>query len=196
MSTIDIKSAPRPNRVCGSCSLCCKLIGFAEFNKPMGQWCPHCLKGKGCNIYESRPNQCRSFNCEWLTNANIGDEWQPLRSKMIICHVRDGGMGKLAFHVDPGSPLSWRNEPHYSQLKRWARIGIEHNETLTIIIGKRVFLILADEDIDLGICDSDDEISAAIALHARGSQGSVGPSKKNPTWIRIVRRITAITVSG
>jgi hypothetical protein len=159
MSTIDVKSSTAQGRSCGSCALCCKLIGFAEINKPMGQWCPHCLKSNGCSIYNSRPKECRSFNCEWLTNANFGDEWQPMRSKMVICHMRDGETSKLVFHVDPGSPLSWRNEPYYSQLKRLARNGLEHNGIITINIGKRVFVVLPNKDVDLGICNLDDKVS-------------------------------------
>jgi len=64
----------------------------------------------------------------------------------------------LVFHVDPGSPLSWRSEPYYSQLKRLARNGLEHNGILTINVGKRVFVVLSNKDIDLGICDIDDKL--------------------------------------
>lgn len=77
---------------------------------------------------------------------------------MVIRHVRDGGTSKLVFHVDPGSPLSWRNEPYYSQLKRLARNGLEHGGILTINVGKRVFVILSNKDVDLGVCDIDDKI--------------------------------------
>lgn len=158
MSTIDAKSSTARNRSCRSCTLCCKLIDIVALNKPIGQWCPHCLKRKGCSIYDSRPNECRTFNCEWLTNVNFGEEWYPARSKMVIRHVRDGGTSKLVFHVDPGSPLSWRNEPYYSQLKRLARNGLEHGGILTINVGKRVFVILSNKDVDLGVCDIDDKI--------------------------------------
>ena len=142
MSASDDKASTAVGRSCGSCALCCKLIGCIELNKPMGQWCPHCLKSSGCSIYDTRPNECRSFNCEWLTSANFGDEWQPIRSKMVICHMRESGTSKLVFHVDPGSPLSWKNEPYYRQLKRLARNGLEYNGIVTINVGKRVFVVL------------------------------------------------------
>ncbi len=159
MSASDDKASTAVGRSCGSCALCCKLIGCIELNKPMGQWCPHCLKSSGCSIYDTRPNECRSFNCEWLTSANFGDEWQPIRSKMVICHMRESGTSKLVFHVDPGSPLSWKNEPYYRQLKRLARNGLEYNGIVTINVGKRVFVVLPDKDVDLGICDVDDKIA-------------------------------------
>lgn len=146
-------------RACGSCSLCCKLVGIAELNKPMGQWCPHCIKSGGCGIYESRPNECRTFNCEWLTNAQISDDWRPIRSKMVLYHVHDGGMEKLVVHVDPGSPLAWKNEPYYSQLKRWARDLLELNGIVNIYLGKKVIAILPDKDVDLGTFSLGDKIN-------------------------------------
>ena len=160
MTTLDRESMPAVRaRRCGTCALCCKLIGFAEIAKPMGQWCPHCLKTSGCAIYDNRPGECRAFNCLWLSNENFGEEWQPTRSKMVICHVRDGDISKLVFHVDPGSPLAWRNAPYYGQLKRLARNGLEHNGIITVNVAKRVFVIMPDRDIDFGICEVDDKIS-------------------------------------
>jgi hypothetical protein len=147
------------NRVCGACSLCCKLVAFFEINKPMGQWCPHCTKSNGCSIYDTRPNECRSFNCGWLINPEFGDEWQPIRSKIVIRHVRDGDMSILVFHVDAGSPLTWREEPYYSQLKRLARSGLEHNGWVNIFVGKRLIVILPNKDVDCGMWEPSDKIS-------------------------------------
>jgi hypothetical protein len=172
MSAIDDPVSRVPGRNCGSCALCCKLIGFAEINKPRGQWCPHCLKSRGCGIYESRPNECRDFDCLWLTNANFGEEWEPTRSKMVICHMREGDMSKLVFHVDPGSPLAWKSEPYYSQLKRLAGNGLEHNGIITVNVGKRVFVILPNTDVDFGICDVDDKI--ALQKKWNGMEWEVG----------------------
>jgi len=154
---IDLKSPNTQRRSCGSCALCCKLLGLVE-NK-LGQWCPHCLKSGGCSIYDSRPNICRAFNCVWLTDANFGDEWQPTRSKIVICHTLSGDTSHLVFHVDPGWPHSWRNEPYYSQLKRLARNGLEHNGIVTVNVAKRVFVILPNKDVDFGVRSVDDKIS-------------------------------------
>ena len=116
----------------------------------MGQWCPHCLKQGGCSIYDTRPEVCRTFNCEWLINPSIGDEWQPLRSKIFLMHIRDGDMNKLVVHVDSGSPLAWKNEPYYSQLKRWSRELLEIGGLVNIYVGKKVIVVLPDRDVDLG----------------------------------------------
>ncbi|MGA2894952.1 MAG: hypothetical protein ABSE22_18965 [Xanthobacteraceae bacterium] len=158
MPVTDLKSPHTQRRSCGSCALCCKLLGLLDSGK-MGRWCPHCLKSSGCGIYDSRPEVCRTFNCVWLTDAEFGDEWQPTRSKIVICHVRYGETRNLVFHVDPGWPLSWREEPYYSQLKQFARNGLENNGITTVNVGKRVFVILPNKDVNLGICNVDDQIS-------------------------------------
>jgi hypothetical protein len=53
-------------RTCGDCTLCCKVLGVKELEKPTGQYCQHAVKSKGCGIYDSRPETCRSFRCMWL----------------------------------------------------------------------------------------------------------------------------------
>jgi hypothetical protein len=75
-------------RVCGECSLCCKIIAVDVLQKPAGVWCGHCLKTSGCSIYGRRPDECRQFNCGWLVNPEFGDEWYPRRSKMVLTFDR------------------------------------------------------------------------------------------------------------
>ena len=113
------------------------------------------------------PNVCREWNCEWLSNAEVPDEWQPLRSKMVMTYVRDGGADKLVVHVDAGSPLAWRNEPYYSQLKKWAQKLIERGEggMINVYVRNRVIAILPDKDVDLGQLTFGDRIS----LHKKRS---------------------------
>ena len=59
---------PAPGKTCGSCTLCCKVVGIAELKKPADVWCGHCNKAKGCRIYDTRPQVCRKYsteNCEY-----------------------------------------------------------------------------------------------------------------------------------
>ena len=81
---------PAPGRECGTCTLCCKLIAVTALEKPPGTWCPHCVRGKGCGIYETRPAECRTFYCHWMLEKGSYDILQP-----------DGlvseGMGQMRF---------------------------------------------------------------------------------------------------
>ncbi|HEX4826999.1 MAG TPA: hypothetical protein VFV12_02145, partial [Xanthobacteraceae bacterium] len=49
-----------------------------------GQWCRHCKPGRGCRIYDARPQICRQFFCGWMVSATLGPEWKPERSKIIL----------------------------------------------------------------------------------------------------------------
>ena len=70
---------------CGTCTLCCKLVHVYEIDKPMGKWCPHCSLGKGCQIYEARPTECKTWNCLWLQGAFGNDpDLRPDKCKVVV----------------------------------------------------------------------------------------------------------------
>src|SRR5262249_23485954 len=73
-----------PGRSCNACTLCCKLAAVHEISKARMQECPNCTTGVGCKIYETRPNACRQFFCEYRLNPEIGEEWKPNLCNMII----------------------------------------------------------------------------------------------------------------
>lgn len=73
------------SRSCGTCTLCCKVFGVDPLNKPRNTWCEHCDIGKGCRIYEDRPDECRSFECLWLQGPDIiPEEMAPVHTKVIL----------------------------------------------------------------------------------------------------------------
>lgn len=74
---------------CGSCTLCCKLTSVPEFNKPPGEWCRHCKPGRGCTIYDDRPESCRNFRCVWLTGG-LPDDLRPDKCKVIFERLPSG----------------------------------------------------------------------------------------------------------
>lgn len=148
-----------PGRACGSCSLCCKTVGVEELNKPIGVWCRHCVKGKGCGIYETRPPSCRAFICQWMLSEGLGPEWKPDRAKLALLKS-DGGRHLTAF-VDPGFPTAWRRSPYYENLKAWAVQGARNPSDLHLVdvmVGPRCTVILPDRDIDIGELGADEAI--------------------------------------
>lgn len=56
-----------PGRDCGTCHACCisLTIDDPELSKVQGYRCKNLSESKGCTIYETRPETCRSFNCGW-----------------------------------------------------------------------------------------------------------------------------------
>lgn len=70
-------------RTCGGCTACCKTHKIPEIFKPARTWCVECQIGKGCAIYEARPDPCRTFRCQWLLGGGT-DADRPDRSKLVV----------------------------------------------------------------------------------------------------------------
>jgi len=160
-------AAAATGRECGKCSLCCKVLVIGELNKPPGTWCSHCRPGKvGCAIYDQRPSECASFNCLWLTSAELDAAWQPLTAKIVV-HLENAG-NRVAVRVDPAFPMRWRDEPYYGRLKQWARYGVDHRSQVVVYVGKNVTVVLPNKDIDLGRIEAGDYI---MVQELRGPTG-------------------------
>ncbi|MBV2184657.1 MAG: hypothetical protein KUL88_08990 [Rhizobium sp.] len=112
----DISVQPLPGRSCGSCTLCCGLPDIDELDKPANSVCRHCILDRGCTAYEERPATCRDFLCAWMSDGNLGPEWDP-----TVCHMMVYSQGpQFTVLVDPRYPDAWRQEPHFGQLTRRA----------------------------------------------------------------------------
>jgi Fe-S-cluster containining protein len=132
------------------------VLEISELAKPKGVWCKHCSTRQRCDIYDTRPKECRTFYCGWLTDPKLGDEWKPSRSKIIIVPESDGN--RIAAHVHPSRPDAWRKEPFYSTLKDWAIAAAPHRGQVAAVIGRRTLMILPDRDVDLGDVRDDELI--------------------------------------
>jgi len=156
MDRIPGPTKPLAGRSCGGCTLCCKVMGVPEVNKPRGAWCVHCERGSGCRIYADRPGGCRSFLCGWLTNPRFGPEWKPDRSKIVITVDRDGN--GLNFQCDPGFPEAWRKEPYYTQIRSLAAIAAKHDGMISVHSGQNLIVVSFAGEFPLGQVDDNDEI--------------------------------------
>ena len=155
-------SSPQPStgaarlRSCGDCSLCCKVMEIATLGKPPGSWCWNCKPLRGCAIYADRPRECENFNCLWLINPKLGEEWKPNRCKMVLVTDLDGK--RLVAHVDPRQPDAWKRRPYYAMLKDWAQRSMSFRGQVIAAVGRRMYMILPDRDVDLGVVGLDDFI--------------------------------------
>ena len=70
---------------CGECTACCTLMEVTEIRKPRCKACGY-LDGKGCGIYESRPQSCREFECIWLQSQKRDEPW-PKRMRPDKCGI-------------------------------------------------------------------------------------------------------------
>jgi uncharacterized protein len=124
---------------CGTCTLCCKIMGVSELDKPANVWCQHCAKGKGCTIYETRPASCRIFDCLWLQSQQRPEAerfipaLRPDRSRVVLTATKTG-KGVVA-QVDPMRPDAWKAEPVQRVLNAAAKVG-----PVVIAIGRKRYM--------------------------------------------------------
>lgn len=154
MSDAPVAAAPESEivagRSCGTCTLCCKVIAVVDFDKQPGVWCPHCVRNRGCGIYETRPLDCRTFYCHWMVERGLGPEWKPERAKFALVTTKAG----ITAFVYPGVPGAWRASPYFETLKRWAIEGLRDDagpRVVAVRVGARAIVILPDREVDLGI---------------------------------------------
>jgi len=148
------RNRPAPGKSCGSCTLCCKLLGITALEKPQGTWCRHCNKGSGCKIYSERPDECKTFFCLWLVDPHLGPEWKPNLSKMVVTFEENG----LDIHCDTGYPLAWQREPYHQHIQEWAIAARPHSGFVRVCVGNQTSLIELEGEFPLGTLADDDRI--------------------------------------
>lgn len=109
-------------RTCGTCTLCCKLMGIIELEKRPGVWCEHCDKGRGCRVYTDRPGTCADFVCMWLANPEtLGDELRPDRCRVVISARAEDP--NIVCHVDATRPDAMETPAVKRLVERVHRLG-------------------------------------------------------------------------
>lgn len=94
-------------RSCGSCSACCELVGVSEIGKPPGVRCAEQHHAGGCQIYDDRPESCRSYRCVWHYGAGLEESDRPDILGVMLDAARVEGNDKIsktlvAWEVEPG----------------------------------------------------------------------------------------------
>jgi hypothetical protein len=111
---------------CGSCSLCCKVMGIEELGKPRNTWCPHCDKGKGCRIYDTpaKPAECTKYTCLWLysqrfedPNLRLPERFRPDRTKVVVDTFEHPNYRAAIFWIDLSYPDAINSELNQSLIR-------------------------------------------------------------------------------
>ena len=89
-------------RQCGPCNTCCVVLKIAtpELRKKARVPCQH-LSASGCGIYASRPAVCQQFLCGWRLFEELGDDWRPDLSGVLILR-----------NAPDELPARWRSAPY------------------------------------------------------------------------------------
>jgi hypothetical protein len=152
---------PGAVKPCGDCSLCCKVLRINVLDKPAGRWCAHFAKGAGCAIHAESPVECRRFQCVWSVADELGEDWRPDRSKLVLW---SNVAGRLIVDVDPAFPNAWRREPYYGQLKAWSDRGRPAPMEVLVRSGGRMWVVFPEAEVDLGPQQPDASIDSGYRV--------------------------------
>jgi len=110
---------------CGKCTLCCTLLPVPVLNKPAGMTCKHCHGG--CDIYETRGDECRGFQCAYNQAEKARIELRPDHCGVIFEKLSD----RLFYGTARDDELS---EVAMSQIRYFMHTGF------SVIIKKTLYL--------------------------------------------------------
>lgn len=154
---------------CGKCNLCCKLMVIPDLDKPNNVWCTHCEIGKGCRIYETRPQMCRDFYCHYIMDRALGDDWHPARTHFVL--RADDKV--LIVQVDPQRPDAWKRAPYHAALRKHANKVYAAGGEIIVRIGDHGIAILPDRDVDLGHCGENDRVMTRQRFTPQGPRWEI-----------------------
>ena len=140
--------ASAPGRSCAGCTMCCRIFGIPELQKPRHQWCSHCEIGVGCKIYDERPASCREFVCGYLVDGGVPEHWKPSKSRMVLTSEDSGR--RLVIHVDTSRPDAWKKAPYYAEIKRLAATAARNRRQVIVWQGENAIAVLPDREKFLG----------------------------------------------
>lgn len=127
-------------RTCSDCTMCCKILGVKELNKEPNENCVHCNAGKGCQIYETRPQTCREFNCLWLQNELMPEEMRPDRTHVVLSVPTDGE--SLVALVDEKRPDAYLKGPTGDLVRYFSR-----KTSVLVVVGEKRKVILPGSQV-------------------------------------------------
>lgn len=132
--------------LCQDCTGCCEVFEVKEVNKAFGEPCKFLGKtpfGKGCTVYDVRPDACRHYICLWL-DSQRRPEVEKLSNKLRpnVCKVVMGwpwGVDRetLFVYPYPGHPDAWRKPPVSDHLKMILSRG---GKIVVVLQGRRIAL--------------------------------------------------------
>jgi hypothetical protein len=101
--------------------MCCSALEIHEFEKPAGPLCTNCVVGGGCKIYLKRPDVCRDFECDWLTERSLPSTLRPDKIGVILMESEDDDQYQAV--CAPEKPFAWLKPQVFKYLIAKAKSG-------------------------------------------------------------------------
>jgi len=117
-------------RSCGTCISCCYNPKIPELKKEERVLCQNC-SGSNCLVYETRPNDCRTFLCSWMQ----GELYENQRPDM--CGVMIENHGPFRFAMCEGD--EWK------EMSQTFNVYTKHGIPVVIGTKKETFVMIPEE---------------------------------------------------
>ena len=127
-----------PGKACGPCYFCCKVLEIEEFKKTAGKLCEHCVGSGGCGVYDTRPQVCRDYHCDWKEDRGLSSQMRPDKVGALL--MEDADSDEYHAVCDPEKPMAWRNPLGFRYLVDLAKDG----QIVKAKAGLRAWRIYAD----------------------------------------------------
>ena len=105
---------------CADCTGCCVVFEVKDVSKAFGETCKHLghtLFGKGCQIYNERPDACRRYVCLWLDSQrrveveSMPEAMRPDVTKVVLGWPWGTDRETLFVYPYPGYEDAWQKQP-------------------------------------------------------------------------------------
>ncbi len=134
-------------KVCGECTLCCKVYEIEDFEKKPGTVCHHVRPEGGCGVWGLHPKICQEFKCLWLKHDDMNGLWRPDHAGFVLRLEPNGTT--LAIDVDHDRPDAWRREPYYNQIKLWSEVMPKNEGLVLVYAPEGLYVVTPMEDLFL-----------------------------------------------
>jgi hypothetical protein len=67
---------------CDGCTVCCDLLPVKWLDKPPNTACKYC--DNGCTIQDTKPSECKDYNCMYAQVDGVPVELRPDKSGMVF----------------------------------------------------------------------------------------------------------------
>jgi uncharacterized protein len=116
-----------PGKSCGSCTVCCTVMGIPELKKKPWEECRYVAAGAGCTIYSERPACCRQFICGWLLDPYMGPDLKPENCHVVFYQRSEQ---HIVATCDAAYPDAWRKPNVIEFLHRLAKAHAPHRKVI------------------------------------------------------------------
>lgn len=124
---LEVLSDKTKPRECGECSACCTLVGVDSVGKGAWEKCKHQAEC-GCGIYETRPEECRKYQCLFQAGILKNVEYRPDKLKVMFdirqTLDRPGEINILAWEVEEGAFNRPEVKALLKAIARYSRLGL------------------------------------------------------------------------